>query len=225
MIKTVGLSKSYYLGKVEVKAVEKVNLEIKKGEYVSILGPSGCGKSTLMYLLGLLETPTAGKVFLKGKDVSGMGDKQLSRIRNRSVGFVFQTFNLINKFTVWENVLLPTRYFKGEQLDFNPQKRAEELLKQMGIWERREFFPNKISGGQQQRAAIARALMMKPEIILADEPTGDLDSQTGEEIMDLIAKMNRETGVTVVVVTHEKPIADKTEREIYMVDGRLKNGN
>lgn len=221
MIKTVDLSKSYFLGNEEVKAVDNINIEIKEGEYVSILGPSGCGKSTLMYLLGLLETPSEGKVFLDGKDVSDLNDKQLSLIRNQSVGFVFQTFNLINKFTVWENVLLPTRYYKGEGLDFNPEKRAEDLLKKMGIWERRNFFPNKISGGQQQRAAIARSLIMKPRIVLADEPTGNLDSETGEEIMNLIEKMNKETGVTIVLVTHEKPIADLTEREIHMIDGRV----
>ncbi len=221
MIKTVDLSKSYYLGEEEVKAVDNINIEIKEGEYVSILGPSGCGKSTLMYLLGLLETPSEGKVYLDGKDVSNLDDRQLSLIRNQSVGFVFQTFNLINKFTVWENVLLPTRYYKGEDLEFNPEKRAEDLLKKMGIWERRNFVPNKISGGQQQRAAIARSLIMKPRIVLADEPTGNLDSETGEEIMDLIEKMNKETGVTVVIVTHEKPVADKTEREIFMIDGRV----
>lgn len=221
MIKTVDLSKSYYLGEEEVKAVDNINIEIKEGEYVSILGPSGCGKSTLMYLLGLLETPSEGKVYLDGKDVSDLDDKQLSLIRNQSVGFVFQTFNLINKFTVWENVLLPTRYYKGEDLGFDPEERAEDLLKKMGIWERRNFFPNKISGGQQQRAAIARSLIMKPRIVLADEPTGNLDSETGEEIMNLIEKMNKETGVTIVLVTHEKPVADLTEREIHMIDGRV----
>lgn len=221
MIKTVDLAKSYYLGEEEVKAVDEINIEIKEGEYVSILGPSGCGKSTLMYLLGLLETPSEGKVFLDGKDVSDLNDRELSLIRNQSVGFVFQTFNLINKFTVLENVLLPSRYYKGEDLGFSPEERAEDLLKKMGIWERRNFFPNKISGGQQQRAAIARSLIMKPRIVLADEPTGNLDSETGEEIMKLIEKMNKETGVTIVLVTHEKPIADLTEREIHMLDGRV----
>src|SRR4030042_6067170 len=170
MIKLQQVCKSYFLGDEEVKALCDVNLEIKDKEYISILGSSGSGKSTLMYILGLLEHPTEGKILLDGKDVSRLNDDELSHIRNRNVGFVFQQFNLINKFTVLENLLIPTKYFKGK-MDFNPNTRADELLKKFGIWDRRNFFPNKISGGQQQRVAIARALMMKPKIILADEPT------------------------------------------------------
>lgn len=205
MIKLDRVSKTYFLGDEEVKAVDGVSLEIKKKEYVSILGPSGCGKSTMMHLIGLLEVPSSGKLLLEGKDVSRLSDDDLSEIRNRKVGFVFQSFNLINKFTIWENVLMPTRYARSS-VDFNAEKNAEELLKRFGIWERRNFYPNKVSGGQQQRAAVARALIMKPSVILADEPTGNLDTASGDEIMDLLASLNKELGVTIVVVTHEPPL-------------------
>jgi len=220
MIKLQNVSKSYFLGDTEVKAVVDVTLEIKAKEYVSILGTSGSGKSTLMYLIGLLEHPTSGKILLEGKDVSKFTDDEFSKIRNRHVGFVFQSFNLINKFTVLENVLLPTRYIK-EKIDFDPLKRADELLKKFGIHDRRDFFPNKISGGQQQRVAMVRALMMKPKIILADEPTGNLDTKTGDEILDLMEGLNKEFGVTVILVTHELGVAKRTKRQIYIKDGML----
>jgi putative ABC transport system ATP-binding protein len=220
IIKLDKVCKYYYLGEEEVRAVEDASVDIRENEYVGILGSSGSGKSTLMYLIGLLEQPTSGKVLLDDRDVSKLSDTQLSKIRNRHVGFVFQQFNLINKYTVLENVMLPSRYVRG-QLDFDPQGRAEELLEKFGIWERRHFFPNKISGGQQQRVAIVRALMMKPKIVLADEPTGNIDSKTGKEIMDLIGAMNREFEVTVVVVTHDPAVAKRTKRQIYIKDGKI----
>ncbi len=220
MIKLQNVCKSYFLGDEEVKAVCDVNLEIKEKEYVGILGASGSGKSTLMYLIGLLEHPTSGKIFLYGKDTSKLSDTELSRMRNRYIGFVFQQFNLINRFTVLENVLLPVKYSK-ERLDFNPRERAEELLRIFGIYDRKDFFPNKISGGQQQRVAIARALIMNPKIILADEPTGNLDSRTGDEIIKILSSLNKEFGVTVILVTHEREIAKRTKRQIYIKDGKI----
>lgn len=220
MIKLQNVSKSYFLGEEEVKAVCNATVEIKDKEYISILGTSGSGKSTLMYLVGLLEQPTSGKILLDNKDVSKLSDGELSHIRNRNVGFVFQSFNLINRFTVLENVLLPTMYSK-KNLDFDPIKRADDLLKKFGIYERRNFFPNKISGGEQQRVAMVRALIMKPKLILADEPTGNLDSKTGDEILDLMEGMNKDFGVTVVLVTHEKGVAKRTRRRIYIKDGEI----
>lgn len=220
MIKLQNVSKTYYLGSEEVHAVDNISLEIKEKEYLSILGSSGSGKSTLMYLIGLLEHPSSGRILLDGKDISTLSDSELSKIRNRYVGFIFQSFNLINKFTVLENVLIPTKYAK-EKLDFEPRERAEQLLKDFGIYDRKDFFPNKISGGQQQRVAIARALIMKPKIILADEPTGNLDSKTGDEILDLLEKLNKDFKVSIVLVTHEKNVADRTRTKIYIKDGKI----
>lgn len=222
MIKFSNVCKTYLLGEEKVNAVCNVNLEIKEKEYIGILGSSGSGKSTLMYLIGLLETPSQGKIILDGKNISKLSDNKLSQLRNRYIGFVFQSFNLINKYTIYENVLLPTKYIKGN-LNFNPEKRAEELLKKFGIWGRRNFFPNKVSGGQQQRAAMVRALIMNPKIILADEPTGNLDSKTGNEILDLLEKLNKDFGVTLILVTHEPDVAKRTKRQIYMKDGKITN--
>lgn len=220
MIKLENVNKSYFLGDEEVKAVRDVSLTIKEEEFIGILGSSGSGKSTLMHIIGLLEQPTNGKVLLEGKDISKLTDDELSKIRNKTVGFVFQSFNLINRFTVLENVLLPVKYLK-EKINFDAVARAEDLLKKFGILDRKNFYPNKISGGQQQRVAIARALMMQPKIILADEPTGNLDSKTGDEIIDILKNLNKEFGVTVVLVTHEHDIADKTKRQIYIKDGQV----
>ncbi len=220
MIKLDHVTKSYFLGDEEVKAVNDISLTVKEKEFIGILGSSGSGKSTLMHLIGLLETPTGGKIFLEERDISRLNDDELSKIRNKTVGFVFQSFNLINRFTVLENVLLPVKYLKNGD-GFDAVARAEGLLKKFGIYERRNFFPNKISGGQQQRVAIARALIMSPKIVLADEPTGNLDSKTGDEIIKILGSLNKDFGVTVVLVTHEHDIAAKTKRQIYIKDGKI----
>jgi putative ABC transport system ATP-binding protein len=220
MIKLQNVSKSYFLGDEEVKAVKDISLTIKEKELIGILGSSGSGKSTLMHLVGLLETPTKGTITLEGKDISKLSDNELSKIRNKTVGFVFQSFNLINRFTVLENVLLPVKYSKNG-VNFDAEARGMELLEKFGIADRKNFFPNKISGGQQQRVAIARALIMSPKIILADEPTGNLDSKTGDEIIRILGSLNKDFGVTVVLVTHEHDIAAKTKRQIYIKDGEI----
>lgn len=221
MIQLQHVSKTYYLGETKVKAVDNLSLTIKDKEFVGILGSSGSGKSTLMYLIGLVETPTKGKIILDGADVSRLNDRQLSAIRNRTIGFVFQQFNLLNKFTVLENVLLPVKYSRSK-LDFDPKKRALDLLVRFGIDSRAHFFPNKISGGQQQRVAIARALILNPKIVLADEPTGNIDTKTGKSILELLKNLNREFNTTVIVVTHDPSVAKITQRQIYIQDGRLR---
>ncbi|MBP7966809.1 ABC transporter ATP-binding protein [Candidatus Woesebacteria bacterium] len=201
-------------------ALEDISLEIKKGEFSSILGPSGSGKSTLMHIIGLLDQPSSGVVEIDGRDISTLNDNELSSLRNEFVGFVFQQFNLINKLTVLENILLPT-LFARKILPYNPEKKGMELLRRFGIDSKANSKPNKISGGQQQRVAIARSLIMSPQLILADEPTGNLDTKTGDEIMKLLKELNDEENITVVIVTHEKDIAEKTSRQIKVVDGRM----
>lgn len=201
-------------------ALKDTSVIIDKGEFSALLGPSGSGKSTLMHIIGLLDKPTKGKVIVNGKDAAKLTDDQISSLRNEFVGFVFQQFNLINKLTVLENVLLPSIYAR-QDMKYDPKKKAMEILERFGIGDKAKSYPNKISGGQQQRVAIARSLIMSPQLILADEPTGNLDSKTGSEIMKLLNELNKKDNITILVVTHEKAIADKTKRKIEIVDGEI----
>ncbi len=201
-------------------ALKNINFTIKSGEFVSIIGPSGSGKSTLMHLIGFLDKPTRGKIILEDKDVSRLDDNQTSTLRNEFVGFVFQQFNLINKLTILENIVLPTIYSR-KKLNFNPAEKALNLMTQFGIIGKENSYPNKISGGQQQRVAIARALIMEPKFILADEPTGNLDTKSGEGIIKLLTELNKKEKITIIVVTHDPNIATKTKRVIKIVDGEI----
>lgn len=220
MIELTNVAKEYATDGEKFVALSGITLTIKKSEFVALLGPSGSGKSTLMHIIGLLDIPTQGTVKINGIDVAKLSDNKVSELRNQFVGFVFQQFNLINKLTVLENILLPTVYAR-KRLDFSPRQRALYLLSRFDIASKKDSYPNKLSGGQQQRVAIARALMNKPDLILADEPTGNLDTKTGNTILNLLEELNHQDKITVVVVTHEKDVARCATRKIQMRDGRL----
>ena len=216
------LVKTYTVGEVTVRALRGADMDVEKGEFVAITGPSGSGKSTLMHILGCLDRPTSGKYILDGEDVSRMSRDQLAVVRNRKIGFVFQGFNLLSRTTALDNVELPLLYNSGSQKMKSGERhrRAMEALSIVGLAERSHHYPNQLSGGQQQRVAIARSLINEPSIILADEPTGNLDTRTSVEIMALLQTLNRQ-GITVVLVTHERDIAEYATRVIYFRDGRL----
>ncbi|NLG95946.1 MAG: ABC transporter ATP-binding protein [Chloroflexi bacterium] len=218
VIRAENLVKTYQMGDVQVHALCGVSFTIRRGEILSIMGPSGSGKSTLMNILGCLDRPTSGEYYLDGERVSGMNDDQLASIRNRKVGFIFQSFNLLPRQTALSNVELPMRY-AGVTKD--RQKRAREALEAVGLADRIHHKPKELSGGQQQRVAIARALVNEPAILMADEPTGNLDSKSGKEIMDIILRLNREKGTTVIIVTHDPRIAEQTQRVIRLMDGMI----
>ena len=218
IMKIENLEKTYHLGKVKVEALRDISFEVNTGEFVSIMGPSGSGKSTLMHIIGCLDYPTGGKYFLSGQDVSKLNDNQLALFRNQKIGFVFQQFNLLPRATILRNVELPLTYSKTNS--GNKKERAVEVLEKVGLGDRLKHKPNEISGGEKQRVAVARALVNHPSIILADEPTGNLDSKTGQDIMKMIDKLYDE-GNTIILVTHEAEIARYARRVIHLKDGLI----
>lgn len=218
MIKLTELNKIYRTDEIETIALENVNLEVMDGEFLSVMGPSGCGKSTLLNIMGLLDTPTSGTVEINGQQTRGMKDKELAKFRNLHLGFVFQSFHLINSLNVLDNVELPLFYRKVPSAQRG--RLAKEVLERVGLSHRVRHFPTQLSGGQCQRVAIARAIIGNPSIILADEPTGNLDSKMGAEVMDILHRLNREDGRTIVMVTHNEEQAKLTSRTVRFFDGR-----
>jgi putative ABC transport system ATP-binding protein len=218
MIKTVQLKKVFMTDEVETTALNRVNIEIKEGEFTAVMGPSGCGKSTLLNILGLLDNPTDGTYTFNGVDVSKFKERQLTNFRKGNIGFIFQSFNLIDELTVQENVELPLLYLNVKAAE--RKKRVSEVLERMNIAHRAKHFPQQLSGGQQQRVAVARAVVANPKLILADEPTGNLDSKNGEEVMKLLEELNNE-GTTIVMVTHSLTHAERAHRTINLFDGNV----
>lgn len=218
MIKTTNLQKIFRTEEVETWALTEVNIEINKGEFVAVMGPSGCGKSTMLNILGLLDNPTSGEYYLNGKEVSQLKENQRTNLRKGVIGFVFQSFNLIEELNVYENIELPLLYMKMPYTE--RKKRVKEAMDRMAISHREKHFPQQLSGGQQQRVAIARAVVANPDLILADEPTGNLDSKNGAEVMNLLTDLNRE-GTTIVMVTHSMHDAGYAGRTINLFDGRV----
>jgi putative ABC transport system ATP-binding protein len=218
VIQAEELTKTYQMGTVQVHALRGVSFGIKSGEVVAIMGPSGSGKSTLMNIMGCLDRPTSGEYILDGERVSQLNDDRLAKVRNRSVGFVFQSFNLLSRASALTNVELPLRYAGQRQ---GRREQARQALEAVGLADRVSHHPNELSGGQQQRVAIARALVNNPAMILADEPTGNLDSTSGKEIMELLLTLNRERGTTLIIVTHDSFVASQTQRVIRLRDGKL----
>ncbi|WP_221406640.1 ABC transporter ATP-binding protein [Roseivirga sp. 4D4] len=222
MITTKGLKKFYYTDEIETTALNNVNLAIGEGEFVAIMGPSGCGKSTLLNIIGLLDNPSEGEFYFYDEEVSKYSERQRAELRKKNIGFVFQSFNLIDELTVYENVELPLIYLKYPSAD--RKKRVEEVLETMQIMHRKDHFPQQLSGGQQQRVAVARAVVAKPNLILADEPTGNLDSTNGQEVMTLLSDLNAK-GTTVVMVTHSATDAEYAHRVINLFDGQVVSEN
>lgn len=218
VVRATDLSKVYKMGDVEVHALRGLSLDVKAGEVMAIMGPSGSGKSTLMNILGCLDRPTSGKYVLDGESVANLGDDQLADIRSRKVGFIFQTFNLLGRTTALDNVELPLRYAGATN---GRRARAQQALEAVGLGDRLHHRPNELSGGQQQRVAIARSLVNNPAIIMADEPTGNLDSKSGEDIIKLLLGLNKERGVTLIIVTHDPEVAAQTNRIVTIRDGQV----
>jgi putative ABC transport system ATP-binding protein len=222
MIRTTDLVKVFRTDEVETTALNKVNLTIEDGEFVAIMGPSGCGKSTLLNILGLLDNPSSGELHFMEQEVAGYSERQRTNLRKANIGFVFQSFNLIDELTVFENVELPLLYMKVPTSE--RKKMVEEVLERMKMSHRKKHFPQQLSGGQQQRVAIARAVVTNPKLILADEPTGNLDSANGEEVMNLLTQLNKE-GTTIIMVTHSPSDAEKAHRIVQLFDGHIVTEN
>lgn len=219
IIKTTDITKVYRIGAIKVNALRGINLEIRRGEFVAVMGPSGSGKSTLMNIIGCLDVPTSGQYYLNNMDISKLNDNQLANIRNKEVGFVFQTFNLLSRTNVYGNVELPMIYSKDRII--NKKKKILDAIRSVGLTEWIRHRPNELSGGEKQRVAIARALLNQPSIILADEPTGNLDSRSGREIMDLLHELNRKEKRTVVLVTHDLDLAKEADVILIVKDGKI----
>ena len=219
MIQLTGIEKVYRTDRIETVALTGINLTVGEGEFISIMGPSGCGKSTLLNLIGLLDAPSSGQIALGGETVGAYGDRALAKLRNREIGFVFQTFHLVADLSVRDNVEIPLLY--RHESGAARRKAAEAALDRVGLSSRLHHFPGQLSGGQQQRVAIARAIVGRPRVLLADEPTGNLDSQMGDEVMELLHDLQRHDRTTVVMVTHDPRQADKTERIVRLFDGRM----
>jgi putative ABC transport system ATP-binding protein len=221
MLTLNNIAKTYHTDKMETMALENVNLQVNKGEFISIMGPSGCGKSTLLNIIGLLDAPTEGQISINGKPVESFKDKQLALMRNEMIGFIFQSFHLIQDLRVIDNVELPLLYRKISAKE--RRRLANEALERVGLKARTDHFPAQLSGGQQQRVAIARAIVGKPQILLADEPTGNLDSHMGNEIMQILESLNQDEKTTIVMVTHDNEQALRTQRIVRVYDGQLVN--
>jgi putative ABC transport system ATP-binding protein len=222
MIKTTNLKKIYTTEEVETTALNNVNFEVSEGEFVAIMGPSGCGKTTLLNLLGLLDNPTDGEYYFFDREVSGFSERQRANLRKENIGFVFQSFNLIDELTVYENIELPLLYLKVSSSE--RKKRVNKVLEDMQMIPRKNHFPQQLSGGQQQRVAVARAVVSNPKIILADEPTGNLDSTHGDEVMKLLTELNK-CGTTIVMVTHSPAYAEYGHRQVHLFDGHIVTEN
>lgn len=219
MIKLENVSKTYYMGGEQINALSNINLIVEEGEMVAVIGPSGSGKSTLLHIIGGLDSPTSGEVTINEQKLSNSSDTELAHYRNRSVGFVFQTFNLHPTYNALENVAMPLIFSKVPPTE--RLKRASEVLETMGLSKRSSHLPNQLSGGERQRVCIARALVTKPKLILADEPTGNLDSKTGDLILKLLQQLNKERGITLLLVTHNTDIAEQAPRTLFMRDGKI----
>ncbi len=223
-IVTKDLGKTYFLGEISVPVLRDVSLEIQQGEYVALMGASGSGKSTLMNILGALDRPTSGQYYLDGEEIGGISNDRRAMVRNRKIGFVFQNFNLLARTSALDNVIMPLTYTAGNLSSRQCRDRGVAMLKRVGLEERIHHHPSQLSGGQQQRVAIARALINHPPVVFADEPTGNLDSHTSVEVLEMFRELNRQEGITIIIVTHDASVAEKADRTIHIADGRIVEG-